>query len=322
MAGPLEGIRVLDLTSMVSGPMATMILADQGADVVKVEPPAGDRMRGLSRSVMTGAFLSSNRNKRSLCLDLKQPEALEIVKELAARSDVFIQNFRPGAIERMGLGEDVVRGLRPDVVYVSISGFGETGPFAQQRVYDPVIQALSGLADIQADAGTRRPRMVRTIVPDKTTAVTAAQAITAALLARERTGVGQHVRLAMLDAMVAFLWPEGMSSLNFVGREKDPTASQVAHDMIYETADGFVTAAVISDAEWRGLCRALGHEEWLEIEEFQTLVGRFEHRDRRIAMTADAIRAGPPTTSSRVSTRRRSRRRRCCTGRSSSTIPR
>ena len=205
MAGPLDGIRVLDLTSMVSGPMATMILADQGADVVKVEPPAGDRMRGLSRSVMTGAFLSSNRNKRSLCLDLKRPEALEIVKTLAARSDVFIQNFRPGTIERMGLGEEVIRGLRPDVVYVSISGFGETGPFAQQRVYDPVIQALSGLADIQADAGTRRPRMVRTIVPDKTTALTAAQAITAALLARERTGVGQHVRLAMLDAMVAFL---------------------------------------------------------------------------------------------------------------------
>ena len=118
MAGPLDGIRVLDLTSMVSGPMATMILADQGADVVKVEPPAGDRMRGLSRSVMTGAFLSSNRNKRSLCLDLKRPEALEIVKRLAARSDVFIQNFRPGTVERMGLGEDVVRGLRPDVVYV------------------------------------------------------------------------------------------------------------------------------------------------------------------------------------------------------------
>ncbi len=293
MAGPLDGIRILDLTSMISGPMATMILADQGADVIKVEPPAGDRMRGVSKSAMTGAFLSSNRNKRSLCVDLKDPEGVAIVKTLAERSDVLIQNFRPGAIERMGLGEEVIRALNPDIVYVSISGFGEAGPFAHQRVYDPVIQALSGLADIQADAETRRPRMVRTIIPDKTTAVTAAQAITAALLARARGGRGQHVRLAMLDAMVAFLWPEGMSSMNFVGREVDPTASQVAHDMIYETRDGFATAAAISDSEWQGLCRALEKEEWLEIEEFQTIAGRFQHRERRIALTAAEFKKWP-----------------------------
>ena len=252
MTGPLSGFRIIDLTSMVSGPMATMILADQGADVIKVEPPAGDRMRGLSQRAMTGAFLSTNRSKRSLCIDLKTEDGVSIVKELAATADVFIQNFRPGAIERMGLGEEILRRDQPELVYVSISGFGERGPYAHQRVYDPVIQALSGLADIQSDVGTRRPRMVRTIVPDKTTAVTAAQAITAALLERERSGRGQHVRLAMLDAMVAFLWPEGMSSLNFVGREQDPTAGQVNHDMIYETRDGYVTAAAISDSEWEG----------------------------------------------------------------------
>lgn len=288
MPGPLSGIRILDLTSMVSGPMATMVLADQGADVIKVEPPAGDRMRGLSRSVMTGAFMSSNRNKRSLCVDLKRPEGLAIVKKLAERADVFVQNFRPGAIERMGLGEAVLRELRPDLIYVSISGFGESGPFAHQRVYDPVIQALSGLADIQADSGTRRPRMVRTIVPDKTTAVTAAQAITAALLARERGAGGQHVRLAMLDAMVAFLWPEGMSWMNLVDREEGPT--QINHDMIYETSDGFITAAAISDSEWQGLCRALGREEWLELEHFASLAGRFEHREERVEMTARELK--------------------------------
>ncbi|NNL85371.1 MAG: hypothetical protein HKP27_06940 [Myxococcales bacterium] len=134
---------------------------------------------------MRGIFLSANRNKRSLCVDLKKPEGLRVVERLAERADVFVQNFRPGAIERMGLGEERVRALSPRVVYVSISGFGESGPFAHQRVYDPVIQALSGLADIQADPETRRPRMMRTIIPDKTTALTAAQVPAAPVLRRE-----------------------------------------------------------------------------------------------------------------------------------------
>ncbi len=287
MAGPLDGIRILDLTSMISGPMATMMLGDQGADVIKIEPPGGDRARGISRTGTTSIFLSANRNKRSVCIDLKRPGALELVLDIAKTADVFVQNFRPGAAERVGLGEAALRQVAPDIVYVSISGFGERGPFAHQRVYDPVIQALSGLADIQADAGTRRPRMVRTIIPDKTTALTAAQAITAALFARERGRPGQHVRLAMLDATVAYLWPEGMSELTHTGREKDPGEGHVAHDMIYETRDGYVTAGVISDAEWEGLCRALGREDWLEREEFRTIAGRFAHREERIHMTAD-----------------------------------
>ena len=189
---------------MISGPLATMILADQGADVIKVEnPDGGDHTRAANnrRNGFSASFLNNNRNKRSVALDLKNPAAQEALLRLVATADVFIQNFRPGVAERMGLGEDAVRAVAPDIVYVSISGFGETGPYAQKPVYDPLVQAMSGLATIQAGSDTERPRLVRTILPDKLTAVTASQAITAALLARERTGQGQHVRLSMLDAV-------------------------------------------------------------------------------------------------------------------------
>jgi crotonobetainyl-CoA:carnitine CoA-transferase CaiB-like acyl-CoA transferase len=190
MAGPLAGIRVLDLTTMVAGPVATRMLADQGADVIKVESPSGDLTRHFNpiRNGMSAAFLSCNRNKRSLAVDLKAAQGLTIVQKLIATVDVLVHNFRPGAAERLGLGEDAVREIRHDIVYVSISGFGESGPYANQRAYDPVIQALSGLAEIQTDRDTGRPRMVRTIIADNTTALTAAQAITAALFARERSG--------------------------------------------------------------------------------------------------------------------------------------
>ncbi len=290
MTGPLEGIRVLDLTTMVSGPVATMMLADQGADVIKIESPSGDIMRrtGHKHRGMSASFLSCNRSKRSLAVDLKTGDGLELVRKLAATADVLVQNFRPGAIERMGLGEDVVRALRPDIVFVSISGFGETGPYAHQRVYDGVIQALCGLNDIQADRDTGRPRMVRTIIPDKTTSVTAAQAITAALFARERTGKGQHVRLSMLDTMVAFLWPEGSSSLSFVGNEADPASGQSAPDLVFATADGYITAGAVSDAEWAGMCRAFGREDLIEDERFRTASARVQHvPERRTIMTEE-----------------------------------
>jgi crotonobetainyl-CoA:carnitine CoA-transferase CaiB-like acyl-CoA transferase len=183
----------------------------------------------------------------------------------------------------------VVRGLRADVVYVSISGFGETGPYAHKRVYDPVIQALSGLAAIQADA-TGRPKMVRTIIPDKTTAVTAAQAITAALFARERTGRGQHVRLAMLDVMVAYLWPEGMTGFTFVGGEVRASRAQIAQDLVFQTRDGYLTAGAVSDAEWRGLCRALERVEWLDDPRFATPTSRIVHVQARLELTAAVLR--------------------------------
>ncbi|MFP8879049.1 MAG: CoA transferase, partial [Myxococcota bacterium] len=188
MPGPLEGYRIVDLTAMISGPIATMMLGDQGADVIKVEPPgSGDLVRGIGASIsgMAPLFVTSNRSKRSIVIDLKQRRGVEVLERLVATADVLVQNFRPGAADRMGVGADAMRAIKPDLIYVSISGFGDTGPYANKRVYDPVIQALSGLASIQGDRVSGRPRMVRTVVPDKLTALTAAQAITAALLARE-----------------------------------------------------------------------------------------------------------------------------------------
>lgn len=291
MTGPLSGIRVVDLTSMISGPVATMMLGDQGADVIKVEPLTGDlvRIMGPNRAGLTSGFISANRSKRSLAIDLKSEQGMAVVKKLVTTADVFVQNFRPGAIVRMGLGEDVVRALKNDIVYVSISGFGETGPYAHKRVYDPVIQALCGLADIQKDGETGRPKMIRTIIPDKTTSVTAAQAITAALFARERSGEGQHVKLAMLDTMVAYLWPEGMAGFTFIGKEVKAARAQFAQDLVFETTDGYITAGAVSDAEWQGMCVALEHEEWLEDERFKTTNGRIINVKERLAMTAEVL---------------------------------
>ncbi len=278
MAGPLEGVRVIDFTTMVAGPVACMMLGDQGASVIKVEPTNGELMRRFDsgRNGMSPFFLSCNRNKRSLAVDLKSDEGLEIVRKLIATAAVVVHNFRPGVAERVGLGEDAVRAIRPDVIYVSITGYGEHGPYAGQRAYDPVIQALSGLADIQRDPETQRPRMVRTIIADYTTALTAAQAITAALFARERSGRGQHVRLAMLDTMIAYLWPEAMPSLTWVGNERDPSDGEVGPDLVFATQDRYITAAALSDDEWAGMCRALKREDLIEDARFKTA------RDRSI----------------------------------------
>ena len=288
---PLNGIRVLDLTTMVSGPIATMLLAEQGADVIKIESPTGDYMRqvGTEHKGMTSSFLTCNRGKRSMCVDIKQPKGLELVLELAKNADVLVQNFRPGVIERMGLGEDAVRALKPDIIYMSISGFGKTGPQAHQRVYDPVIQALSGLADVQRDQLSGVPRMVRTIICDKTTALTAAHAITTALFHRERTGEGQTMDLAMLDTMVSFLWPETMGSLSFVGKEQDPAHSQKSPDLVFKTVDGYITAGANSDSEWEGMCNALNRLDLLSDPRFKTAQARSKNISQRRQIMSDEI---------------------------------
>src|SRR5258707_8246023 len=207
MPGPLHGYRIVDLTSNVSGPLATMILADQGAEVIKVEAPGiGDSTRSGAnrRGGFTAGFLNNNRNKRSIALDLKQPGAKDVLLRLAAGADAFVQNYRPGVADRLGVGEDAIRAVKPDIVYVSISGFGEKGPYAQAPAYDPVIQGFSGLATVQAGSDTARPRLLRTIPPDKFTGTTASQANTSALLAPERTGQGQQVRPRISEEQTAF----------------------------------------------------------------------------------------------------------------------
>jgi crotonobetainyl-CoA:carnitine CoA-transferase CaiB-like acyl-CoA transferase len=288
----LQGIKVLDLTSMVSGPVAAMMLADQGADVIKVEPTTGEQMRHVGPTVnkVTAAFFSCNRGKRSIGVDLKTDEGKKVLFDLAADADVLIQNFRPGAIDRMGFGEPVMRALNPKLIYVSISGFGEDGPYAHKRVYDPVIQALSCATDIQADRTTGRPQMFRIIIADKVTAITAAQAISTALYAREKSGEGQHIRLSMLDAMLSLFWPEAMAGLTFADKPFDVRKYQGAMDLVYETQDRFITAGAISDKEWHGMCRALNREDLIDHPHFSTAQARFTHNSERKEITAEEIK--------------------------------
>jgi len=291
--GPLHGFTIVDLTAMLSGPWCTTILGDQGAEVIKVEVPGkGDHTRSLrnQRGGLSANFLHINRNKRSLTLDLKAPAGREVFFDLVRGADVVIQNFRPGVVERLGIGYDAVRAVNPRIVYLSLSGFGETGPYSHKPVYDPVIQALSGLTTIQAGADEERPRLIRTVLPDKLSAVTAAQAVTAALLSRERSGEGQHVRLSMLDAVMAFLWASDYNAQTFPDR---PTTNQRAAsfiDLIYETADGFMTVAVMSDKEWAALTRAFGKPEWLEDPRFATPAARDSHINERLALTQEVLR--------------------------------
>ena len=278
MAGPLEGIRVLDLTAVVSGPMATLVLADQGAEVIKVEPPqGGDLIRsiGTQRGGMSGIFTALNRNKRSIALDLRTDAGRELLLRLAARTDVFIENYRPGVAKRMGIGEREVRRVAPDVIYVSINGFGDTGPYAQKRVYDNVIQALSGMAFVQG-AARDRPELITNIVCDKASALVAAQAITAALFARDRGAGGQYVRLAMLDVAIAFLWPDAMDGYTHLGEAASIPAFGHSYD-IRATKDGFLTVLPISDREFEAMCRALECPDLLDDPRFATSNDRFRH---------------------------------------------
>jgi crotonobetainyl-CoA:carnitine CoA-transferase CaiB-like acyl-CoA transferase len=292
MPGPLHGVRVIDLTSMVSGPLATMTLADQGADVIKVENPSGgDHSRHVAtrRNGFSASFLNNNRNKRSLVLDLKQDAAIDALKRLVAGADVFVQNFRPGVAERMGLGETVLRGLNPRLIYVSIAGFGFQGPYADKPVFDPLIQGLSGLTTVQAGSDEARPRLVRTIVPDKLTGIQASQAIAAALFARERSGEGQHVHLSMLDTIVHFLWSSDMGGHTFVGDELENETAQSFIDLIYETADGFVTIAVMADKHWVGFCQAVQRPDLIEDRRFRTPELRDINKEARVNLIQELV---------------------------------
>ncbi len=296
MTGPLHGCRIVDLTTMISGPLATMLLADQGADVIKVEAPhGGDHTRAGAnrRGGFSASFLNNNRNKRSVALDLKTEFGVQALLRLCAGADVFVQNFRPGVIERMGLDEQAIRAVAPRIVYVSISGFGEQGPYAGKPVYDPLIQSVSGLASLQGGSDEARPRLVRTIVPDKHTAIVAAQAITAALLARERTGEGQHVRLSMLDAIMSFLWASDMGSQTFVGDEFPQAEAASFIDLIYETQDGHISAAVQTDREWAAMTQALERPEWLADPRFATPALRQKHINERLRMIQDVLLTRP-----------------------------
>ena len=287
MPGPLNGVRVLDLTGVVSGPFATMFLADQGADVLKIEPIGGDITRRSRATIdkageFSALFISSNRGKRSLSVDVKSSAGKDILARLVAQADVLVQNFRPGTMERLGLGPDELRKRHPRLIYVSISGVGDHGPYMKKRVYDPIVQGLSGFADIQSQPVTNRPQMIRTIVCDKTTAVMTAQAVSSALYAREKSGNGDHIHVAMLDVMLSYLWPEGMMQYTVVGKEdKFPDAND-RPDLVFKTLDGYLTCGTISDSEWQGFCKASGDPELAKDERFATPTARSLNATARI----------------------------------------
>jgi crotonobetainyl-CoA:carnitine CoA-transferase CaiB-like acyl-CoA transferase len=295
MPGPLHGIRVVDLTTMISGPLATMTLADQGAEVIKIEHPrGGDHSRQVSgrRGGFSASYLNNHRGKRSVTLNLKDPRGVEAVLRLCETADVFVQNFRPGVADRIGLGEDAVREACPDIIYASIAGFGFEGDWARKPVYDPLIQALSGLASVQGGSESARPRLVRTILPDKLTAIQTAQAITAALLARTRTRAGSHVQISMLDTVLAFLWSSDMAGYTFVGDELEPAKGDDAQtfvELIYQTADGWMAVSAHTDSTWAGLSAAVGRPEWLEDPRFATVAAREDNKPARLELTQQAL---------------------------------
>ena len=293
MAGALKGIRIIDLTSMISGPSATMILGDQDAEIIKIENTSvGDYTRIVStqRSGISAAYLNNNRNKKSVCIDLKTEEGKNILKKLIATADVLVQNFRPGVMDRLGFGYSDVSAISPNIIYVSISGFGFTGPYKNKPVYDPLIQALSGLTTVQAGSDEERPRLMRTILPDKLTGFATAQAITAALFHKAKTGEGQEVKISMLDAVISFLWGSDMGGHTFVGDELEKETAQSFIDLIYETKEGFISVAVQSDKEWFNICDAFNKKEWLSDPRFLTAELRHQNINERLELIQSELK--------------------------------
>jgi len=279
--GPLDGVRILDLSIALTGPYAVALLADQGAEVVKVERlDLGDIARWIGVSVegTSALFQMCNRGKRSIAVDLHTPRGQALVQHLARDVDVVVQNFRPGVIDRLGLGYETVRAQNPGVVYVSISGFGPDGPYATKGAYDTVIQAYGGLAANQADPDSGEPRFLNQTAADKITALVGAQAITAALFARERGAGGQHVQLSMLDAVVSFLWADAAGNEVLLDADGARASSFVANFRPFRFRDGWGIATPTSDSDFSGLCQAFDVDGY-DDPRVATIGERMQHRD-------------------------------------------
>ena len=279
MAGPLAGIKIVDLTQVVAGPVYTMLLAEQGAEVIKVEFPTGDILRQnslYSKNGMNALELNCNRGKKSISVDMTTPEGLAIVKQLAADADIFVQNFRAGAIERLGISHDELRELNPKLITVWMSGFGQTGPMADVPVFDPVIQAVSGHCAVQLNPNVPFNDVHRTIIIDKSTALTTAQAITAALFARERSpdGHGEHLEVSMLDTALAFFWPDGGMAHTLL--DDDASEGFTLYQIMSVTAcsDGQLVYYLQGDANFQGLLRTIGRDDMADNPRYGTAAGR------------------------------------------------
>lgn len=294
----LDGVRVLDLTRILSGPYCTQILADHGAEVIKLERPgSGDDTRRFGPPFVDGDaayFHSINRNKKSVCVDLKSPRGAQLVRELATRSDVVVQNFRPGAAERLGLGANDLRALNPKLVYCSISGFGATGPWSRKPGYDLAIQGLSGVMSITGQPDGP-PTKVGTSIADIVTGMYAAQGILLALYRRSQTGRGDTVDIAMLDSMVSLLTYQAG---NYFATGDAPRRAGNRHPNIvpYETfaaSDGYFNLAVGNDKLWRTFCEVTERSDLGADERFATNPGRVAHREELFTLLSDVFVTHP-----------------------------
>lgn len=281
--GPLQGLRIVDLTTVVLGPYATRILADLGADVIKVETPAGDQTRyykPLKHEGMAGYFINLNRNKRSISVDLKTPQGMAILKRLIGGADAFIHNMRQQAAERLGLGYEAVRSIRPDIVYCGAVGFGTAGPYSGRAAYDDVIQAASGLAGLHA-AVHGEPAYAPTVLCDKITGQTVAYAVMAALLQQVRGGGGQAVEVPMLETSAEFALVEHLHAATF-----EPPIGEIGFKRVlsknrkpFRTADGYMCILPYSDSNWADFFRFTGRTELLDDARFRVLADRVQHID-------------------------------------------
>jgi crotonobetainyl-CoA:carnitine CoA-transferase CaiB-like acyl-CoA transferase len=291
--GPCAGIKVLDFSTVISGPMCTMILGDLGADVIKVEPPRGDSTRMMGppfKGGLSAMFTHFNRNKRSIVIDLKSPEGQAVAQRLARDADVVVENFRPGVTQRLGIDYATLAAGNPRLIYLAISGFGPDGPYAQHPAYDTVIQGLTGLMPVQGSP--EQPALIRSMVADKSTALTGVYGILAALLARERgDGRGQLVDLPMLDAFAAFILPEALLRETFLPSDEWqslPSLSDIPRP--WETADGHVVMMVIEDAQFHAMCRVLEREDLIDDERYASLLLRIVNGQELFPMLQERLR--------------------------------
>ena len=313
--GPLVGLKVLDASAVVAGPWASTQLADLGADVIFVERVDGaDTMRltGPVNGEQSGCWVAMHRNKRSLALNLRDAQAIEILKKLAAESDIFLQNFRPGVADRLGIGYDDLKAVNPDLIYISISGFGPTGPYANQPVYDPIVQGLSGAAFAQGGD------FFKSIIVDKTTAMTTATAALAAVIARSNGAGGQHIQISLLESILAWLWPDVY--WNHALPDSEPVPTYSIWYSPYNTADGQISAVWVSYKQFQSAARALGRPDLAEDERFASREGRLRHsllmraefgaalKDLTTEQALAALRTADVPFGSRAGPRRRVRR--------------
>lgn len=283
--GPLSGLLVADFSRILAGPYASMLLADLGADVVKVEPPRGDEARGWGPPWLGGEgmnYMAMNRNKRSIALDLKDPDGRALAQRLCADADVVVENFRPGVAERLGIDFETLRADNPGLVYVSISGFGRTGPDRDRPALDLVLQGAAGVMDRQGGDGPPRPIVIT--VADCYAASLAIQGVLAALLARARDGEGQRVDVTLFEAVLAI---QTYRVVTGAGEQPQlPAASDAVPYQAFETADGWVTIAAVTERSWGALCDALGLERIRDDPRFATNGARVTHQRELLGLLA------------------------------------